>query len=138
MGAKINRSAKSVRRNAERSRVREMPEEQAKRRTGGRVGESFAIAVSPTGTKHFPLERKVPRVVRSRAKSPSIGRQKQGRTAKQYDAPTSVPLRTPVTRQHRPLTMSVGLSRAVSRISVSTGCGGEGFYGSTISRRIDN
>jgi hypothetical protein len=82
MGAKLNLSAKQIRRNEERSRVPEMPEEESKRRSGGRVGESFAIAVSPTGTKHFPLKRRVPRVVRSRAKTPSIGRQKQGQTAK--------------------------------------------------------
>jgi hypothetical protein len=77
MGAKNNRSATAVRRSAGRARVSEMPEEQAKRRAGGPVGESFAIAVSPTGTKHFPLKARVPRVVGSRAKSPSIGRQKK-------------------------------------------------------------
>jgi hypothetical protein len=82
MSAKRNRNATSDQRNAERSRVPEMPEELSKSRTGAPVGESLAIAVSPTGTKHFPLDRKVPRIVRSRAKSPSIGRQKQGRTAK--------------------------------------------------------
>jgi hypothetical protein len=80
-GAKSNRTQKQVRRNNERSRVPEMPEEQAKARQG-RVGESRAVIVSPTGTKHRPIKRKMPRLARSRAKSPSIGRQKQGRTAK--------------------------------------------------------
>jgi hypothetical protein len=59
-----------------------MPEEQAKSRSKRPVGEQAAISVSPTGTKHRPLKRKTPRVVRSRAKSPAVGRQKQGRTAK--------------------------------------------------------
>jgi hypothetical protein len=58
-----------------------MPEEQAKSRSR-RVGEDAAVSVSPTGTKHRPLKRKTPRLARSRAKSPAIGRQKQGRTAK--------------------------------------------------------
>jgi hypothetical protein len=58
-----------------------MPEEQAKSRSK-RVGEQRAVIVSPTGTKHKPIKRKMPRLARSRAKSPAIGRQKQGRTAK--------------------------------------------------------
>jgi len=83
MRTERNRSGKQVRRNRGRSRVTEMPEEQARARTG-RIdeGEEGAITVSPTGTKHRPLKRKTPRLSRSRAKSPAIGRQKQGRTAK--------------------------------------------------------
>lgn len=76
-----NRSGKQLRRTSGRSRVTEMPEEQAKSRTG-RVGEQGAVIVSPTGTKHRPIKRKTPRLARSRAKSPAIGRQKKGRTAK--------------------------------------------------------
>jgi hypothetical protein len=63
-----------------------MPEEQAKSRSKRRVGEQAAISVSPTGTKHRPLKRKTPRLARSRAKSPAIGRQKEGRTAKTHRA----------------------------------------------------
>jgi hypothetical protein len=74
----VNRSAKQMRRNAGRSRVPEMPEEQARTRTG-RVGERRAVIVSPTGTKHRPIKRRMPRVARSRAKSPAIGRQKETR-----------------------------------------------------------
>jgi hypothetical protein len=81
MHTQVKRSGKRLPRNRGRSRVTEMPEEQAKARTR-RVGEEDAIIVSPTGTKHRPIKRKTPRVARSRAKSPSIGRQKQGRTAK--------------------------------------------------------
>jgi hypothetical protein len=78
-----NRSAKQTRRNRGRSRVPEMPEEQARARTGSvGEGEEGTIIVSPTGTKHRPLKRKTRRLARSRAKSPAIGRQKQGRTAK--------------------------------------------------------
>jgi hypothetical protein len=76
-----NRRQKQLRRSAGRSRVTEMPEEQAKSRSK-RVGEQRAVIVSPTGTKHKPIKRKMPRLARSRAKSPAIGRQKQGRTAK--------------------------------------------------------
>ena len=77
------RSKKPARSSRDRSRVTEMPEEQARARTS-RVGEGEegAITVSPTGTKHRPVKRKTPRLSRSRAKSPAIGRQKQGRTAK--------------------------------------------------------
>src|SRR5688572_19705693 len=81
MRTESNRSAKQTRRSRGRSRVTEMPEEQAKARSK-RVGEQRAVIVSPTGTKHRPIKRKVPRLARSRAKSPAIGRQKQGRTAK--------------------------------------------------------
>jgi hypothetical protein len=81
----VNRSSKSVRRNEGRSRVKEMPEEQARSR-GARSGEDRAVIVSPTGTKHRPIKKKMPRVAKSRAKSPSIGRQKQGRTAKSHRA----------------------------------------------------
>lgn len=77
-----NRVGKQIRRNRGRSRVAEMPEEQARARTGNEGGEEGAVIVSPTGTKHRPLKRKTRRLARSRAKSPSIGRQKQGRTAK--------------------------------------------------------
>jgi hypothetical protein len=60
-----------------------MPEDQARARAGHiGEGEEGAVIVSPTGTKHRPLKRRVPQLARSRAKSPSIGRQKQGRTAK--------------------------------------------------------
>jgi hypothetical protein len=55
-----------------------MPEQQARMRTGA-AGERRAIIVSPTGTKHRPVKRKMPRVARSRAKSPAIGRQKETR-----------------------------------------------------------
>jgi hypothetical protein len=83
MRAQSNRSAKQIRRSRGRSRVAEMPEEQARARTGHvGEGEEATVIVSPTGTKHRPLKRKTPRLARSRAKSPSIGRQKQGRTAK--------------------------------------------------------
>src|SRR5687768_2423536 len=75
-----NRSQKQLQRNEGRSRVTEMPEEQAKSRSKRPVGEQAAISVSPTGTKHRPLKQKTPRVTRSRAKSPAVGRQKQGRT----------------------------------------------------------
>jgi hypothetical protein len=81
MRMKTNRSAKQLRRSEARSRVPEMPEEQAKSR-GGRVGEGRALISSPTGTKHRPIRKPMPRLAKSRAKSPSIGRQKQGRTAK--------------------------------------------------------
>jgi hypothetical protein len=83
MRKQSNRSTKQARRNRGRSRVPEMPEEQARARTG-RVGEGEegTIIVSPTGTKHRPLKNKTRRLARSRAKSPAIGRQKPGRTAK--------------------------------------------------------
>jgi hypothetical protein len=81
MRTQSNRSAKHTRRSRARTRVTEMPEEQAKARSK-RVGEQGAVIVSPTGTKHRPIKRKVPRLARSRAKSPAIGRQKEGRTAK--------------------------------------------------------
>src|SRR5688572_14489855 len=51
--AESNRSKKEARQREGRSRVPEMPEEQAKARTG-RVGESHAVIVSPTGTNHRP------------------------------------------------------------------------------------
>jgi len=83
MRKQSNRSAKQARRSGGRSRVPEMPEEQARARAGHEgEGEEATVIVSPTGTKHRPLKRRVPRLARSRAKSPSIGRQKQGRTAK--------------------------------------------------------
>jgi hypothetical protein len=66
-----------------RSRVTEMPGEQAKSRSK-RVGEQRGVIVSPTGTKHRPVRSKMPRVARSRAKSPATGRQKQGRTAESH------------------------------------------------------
>ena len=78
MRSKSNVSAKRLRRSEGRSNVPEMPEERARQRTQ-RSGESAAIIVSPTGTKHRPLKRRMPRVARSRAKSPSVGRQKQAR-----------------------------------------------------------
>lgn len=83
MRTQSNRSGKEVRRNRGRSRVPEMPEDQARARIGHiGEGEEAAVIVSPTGTKQRLLKREVPRLARSRAKSPSIGRQKQGRTAK--------------------------------------------------------
>ena len=81
MRSNTKRDVQKARRAHERARVPEMPEEQAKQRTGT-VGEAGAIAVSPTGTKHRPIRKPMPRMARSRAKSPSIGRQKQGRVAK--------------------------------------------------------
>ena len=78
MRKQINRSAKKLRRNEYRSRVPEMPEEQADMRTG-RTVETRAVIVSPTGTRHRPLKRKIRRVARSRAKSPAIGRRKESR-----------------------------------------------------------
>jgi hypothetical protein len=81
MSKSTNRIAKQRRRSHAETRVPEMPEEQAKMRSR-RVGEDRAVIVSPTGTKHRPLKRRVVRTARSRAKSPSIGRQKSGRTAK--------------------------------------------------------
>src|SRR5687768_15485538 len=71
-----NRSTKSMRRNEGRSRVTEMPEEQAKTRSK-HVGEQRALIVSPTGTKHRPVKDRMPRLARSRAKSPAIDRRKQ-------------------------------------------------------------
>src|SRR5687768_15102711 len=82
MRAQGNRQGKSLRRGAVRSRVPEMPEDQARQRRGGAAGESGAVIVSPTGTKHRAVKRKTARVAKSRAKSPSLGRQKEGRTAK--------------------------------------------------------
>src|SRR5215217_5530083 len=80
--AKSNRRAKQLRRNEARSRVPEMPGEQQRRRTPAK-GEDFSIAVSPTGTQqHQPQARRAPRLAKSRAKSPSVGRTKSGRTAK--------------------------------------------------------
>jgi len=83
--AQSNRSTKELRRSEGRSRVTEMPEEQAKSRSK-RVGEQRAVIVSPTGTKHRPVKKPMPRLARSRAKSPSTGRQKDGRTAKSHRA----------------------------------------------------
>jgi hypothetical protein len=81
----VNRNSKSLRSNEGRSGVSEMPEEQAHSRRA-RSGEDRAVIVSPTGTKHRPIKKKMPRVAKSRAKSPSVGRQKQGRTAKSHRA----------------------------------------------------
>jgi hypothetical protein len=78
LGTQVDRSSKRSRRNAARVCVPEMPEQQARMRTGA-AGERRAIIVSPTGTKHRPVKRKMPRVARSRAKSPAIGRQKETR-----------------------------------------------------------
>ncbi len=78
MHKQINRSAKRLRRGESRARGPEMPEEQARMRAG-RAGETRAVIVSPTGTRHRPIKRKIRRVAKSRAKSPSMGRAKEMR-----------------------------------------------------------
>jgi hypothetical protein len=73
--SKISKSAKQLRRTEADSRVPEMPEERAKL-NARKVGEDFAIAVSPTGTDHRPRRRVTPRLARPRAKAPVVGKPK--------------------------------------------------------------
>jgi hypothetical protein len=98
---KSNRSAKQLRRTEASSRVLEMPEEQKRARgraeaqpvapklAQAKPEEDYALAVSPTGTQqHQPQQHPMPRLARSRAKSPAIGRSKSIKTAKRRRANT--------------------------------------------------